>query len=108
MSGPGRTARSDIQQVAFQRPPLAGTHVLARRPLPLTVPAGPNPAAAMPLDGLRVVDLSSVFAGPHCARYLADFGRYGIPFYVLYRPDQEPHVFSELISKSAILDLLGD
>ena len=28
----------------------------------------------MPLDGLRVVDLSSVFAGPHCARYLADFG----------------------------------
>ncbi len=42
------------------------------------------------------------------ARYLASFGRYGIPFYVLYRPDQEPHVFSELISKSAILDLLGD
>ena len=42
------------------------------------------------------------------SRYLADFGRYGIPFYVLYRPDREPHVFSELISKSAILDLLGD
>lgn len=41
-------------------------------------------------------------------RYLADFGRYGIPFYVLYRPDREPHVFSELLSKSAILDLLGD
>ena len=41
-------------------------------------------------------------------RYLADFGRYGIPFYVLYRPDREPYVFSELISKSAILDLLGD
>ncbi len=41
-------------------------------------------------------------------RYLADFGRYGIPFYVLYRPGREPYVFSELISKSAILDLLGD
>lgn len=40
--------------------------------------------------------------------YLADFGRYGIPFYVLYRPGREPHVFSELISKSAIVDLLGD
>ncbi|MDX1577754.1 MAG: thioredoxin family protein [Gemmatimonadota bacterium] len=39
-------------------------------------------------------------------RFLADFGRYGIPFYVLYRPNAEPHVFSELLSKSAILDLL--
>ncbi len=40
--------------------------------------------------------------------YLADFGRYGIPFYVMYRPGREPHVFSELISRSAIVDLLGD
>ena len=31
-------------------------------------------SAPLPLEGLRVVDLSSVFAGPHCARYLADFG----------------------------------
>jgi thiol:disulfide interchange protein len=42
------------------------------------------------------------------ARYLADFGRYGIPFYVMYRPGREPHVFSELLSKSAIIDLLED
>ena len=27
-----------------------------------------------PLRGLRVIDLSSVLAGPNCARYLADFG----------------------------------
>ena len=27
-----------------------------------------------PLDGLRVIDVSTVFAGPACARYLADFG----------------------------------
>lgn len=27
-----------------------------------------------PLDDLRVIDLSTVIAGPNCARYLADFG----------------------------------
>ena len=31
-------------------------------------------AAAPPLADLRVVDLSTVLAGPNCARYLADFG----------------------------------
>lgn len=67
-------ARGLDQQVALQRPRVASPHDLARRPLPLAVTAGPTAAPSMPLDGLRVVDLSSVFAGPHCARYLADFG----------------------------------
>jgi suppressor for copper-sensitivity B len=38
--------------------------------------------------------------------YLASFNRYGIPFYVMYLPDREPFVFSELLSKSVIVDLL--
>jgi crotonobetainyl-CoA:carnitine CoA-transferase CaiB-like acyl-CoA transferase len=31
-------------------------------------------AVNAPLDGLRVIDISTVLAGPNCARYLADFG----------------------------------
>ena len=31
-------------------------------------------AVSGPLDDLRVIDMSTVLAGPNCARYLADFG----------------------------------
>jgi suppressor for copper-sensitivity B len=37
------------------------------------------------------------------AHFLADHGRYGIPFYLLYRPGREPYVFSELPSQAAIV-----
>jgi len=39
-------------------------------------------------------------------QYLADHGRYGIPFYLLYRPDQDPHVFSELLTKEAVVSVI--
>jgi suppressor for copper-sensitivity B len=46
------------------------------------------------------------------ARYLASFGRYGIPFYALYRPNQEPYVFSELLRsgrlEEAVRNSAGD
>lgn len=38
------------------------------------------------------------------AQFLADHGRYGIPFYLLYRPHQEPYVFSELITRQAVTE----
>jgi suppressor for copper-sensitivity B len=36
------------------------------------------------------------------AAYLAAHGRYSIPFYLLYRPGEEPHLFSELLTKGAV------
>jgi suppressor for copper-sensitivity B len=37
------------------------------------------------------------------AAFLAEHGRYGIPFYLLYRPGRDPHVFSELPSKDGLV-----
>lgn len=35
--------------------------------------------------------------------FLADHGRYGIPFYLLYKPGDQPHVFSELLNKETLV-----
>lgn len=38
------------------------------------------------------------------AKFLAEHGRYGIPFYLLYRPGgQAPHVFGELLRKESFV-----
>jgi suppressor for copper-sensitivity B len=37
-------------------------------------------------------------------KFLAEHGRYGIPFYLLYRPGQEPRVFSELLTKDGLVE----
>ncbi|MGD2116380.1 MAG: thioredoxin family protein [Acidobacteriota bacterium] len=42
------------------------------------------------------------------AAFLEDHGRFGIPFYLLYRPGREPHVFSELISKDQLIRLVEE
>jgi suppressor for copper-sensitivity B len=36
-------------------------------------------------------------------KFLADHGRYGIPFYALYSPGKPPHVFSELLNKETLV-----
>ena len=38
--------------------------------------------------------------------FLSDHGRYGIPFYLLYRPGDTPHVFSELLSKDGLIEVI--
>lgn len=40
------------------------------------------------------------------AALLADYGRYSIPFYLLYRPGAEPHLFSELLTKGQIEEVV--
>jgi len=37
------------------------------------------------------------------ARFLAEHGRAGIPFYMLYRPGREPKIFAELLTKDGLL-----
>jgi suppressor for copper-sensitivity B len=41
-------------------------------------------------------------------QFLAAYGRSGIPFYLLYRPDEEPYVFGELLSKTRVLTVLEE
>jgi suppressor for copper-sensitivity B len=40
------------------------------------------------------------------ASFLSDHGRYGIPFYLLYRPGAEPHLFAELLTQADVLEAL--
>jgi len=40
------------------------------------------------------------------ADYLARHGRSSIPFYALYRPGQEPHVFGELLTRGQVIEAL--
>ena len=42
------------------------------------------------------------------ADFLAAHGRYGIPFYLLYRPGQAPHRFSEVLTKDAVINALEE
>lgn len=40
--------------------------------------------------------------------FLASHGRYGIPFYMVYRPGREPNVLPELITKDLVISALAD
>ena len=42
------------------------------------------------------------------ARFLAEHGRYGIPFYMLYRPGQPPHLFGELLNAAEVARVIAE
>lgn len=58
----------------------------------------PEVAAAFERHGVVTMKADWTNRDDSIAAYLASFGRYGIPFYVLYRPGEEPHLFGELLT----------
>ena len=41
-------------------------------------------------------------------QFLSDHGRYGIPFYLLYRPGRDPHLFGELLTKEGLINVVRE
>ncbi|HSS51535.1 MAG TPA: thioredoxin family protein [Thermoanaerobaculia bacterium] len=64
-----------------------------------------TPEVAKAFAEHRVVPMRADWTNQNAeiAAFLKEHGRYGIPFYLLYRPGREPHVFSELPSKEALV-----
>jgi thiol:disulfide interchange protein len=63
----------------------------------------PEVAAALEQHGVISMKADWTTRSDAITQYLAEHGRYGIPFYLLYRPGREPHVFSELLTKEAVI-----
>jgi len=63
----------------------------------------PEMAAALERHGVVAMRADWTNRSDTIARFLAEHGRYGIPFYMLYRPGKEPHLFSELLTKDEVL-----
>jgi len=69
-----------------------------------------TPEVAEAFEAHRVVPMKADWTNKNdeIAKFLAEHGRYGIPFYLLYRPGQEPHVFGELPSKDGLVDTVRE
>jgi suppressor for copper-sensitivity B len=67
-----------------------------------------TPAVAGAFRRLDVVPMKADWTNRDdtIAAFLAEHGRYGIPFYLLYRPGQPPHVFGELITQQGVVEVL--
>jgi suppressor for copper-sensitivity B len=68
----------------------------------------PEVAEAFEAHGVVPMKADWTNRNDEIATFLAEHGRYGIPFYLLYRPGQEPHVFGELPSKDGLVDTVRE
>lgn len=64
----------------------------------------PEVASAFAEHGVVPMKADWTNRNDEIAKFLAEHGRYGIPFYLLYRPGEEPHVFSEVLTKKGLLE----
>ncbi|HEY7216382.1 MAG TPA: thioredoxin family protein [Thermoanaerobaculia bacterium] len=69
-----------------------------------------TPEVAQAFEENEVVPMKADWTNKNdeIAAFLAEHGRYGIPFYLLYRPGREPHVFSELPSKDGLVQTVRE
>jgi crotonobetainyl-CoA:carnitine CoA-transferase CaiB-like acyl-CoA transferase len=73
-----------------------------RPPVPGPVADGPS---RMPLDGVRVVDISQVLAGPTAARILADYGAQVVKINSPQDRQHFQHLYTNTGKRSILLDL---
>jgi thiol:disulfide interchange protein len=63
----------------------------------------PEVAGAFQRHGVVAMKADWTNRSDEIGNFLAEHGRYGIPFYLLYRPGNPPHVFSELLNKETLV-----
>ena len=101
---PGPWMHGDpVDLVRLGGPPKLGEHsaeVLAEPPRALHLPAKPEAPNERPLEGIRVIDFTWVYAGPFATRMLAYYGAEVIRVESQTRPDQ--------VRSSGLSRVMGD
>ncbi|HYG64104.1 MAG TPA: thioredoxin family protein [Thermoanaerobaculia bacterium] len=67
-----------------------------------------TPEVAEAFEEHRVVPMKADWTNrdDRITQFLAEHGRYGIPFYLLYLPGGKPHVFGEIPSKDGLVEVV--
>jgi suppressor for copper-sensitivity B len=68
----------------------------------------PEVRAALAAHGVVAMKGDWTHRDDAIGEFLASHGRYGIPFYMVYRPGREPNVLPELITKDLVISSLAD